>query len=493
MIEAAPADALEPRDLELVAGAARAMGGGGFASCRSRARRAPPSRGGRAGPRRAGSACGTPSVDPTRSSDPGAVRSLLALAWLLGDALFLPHRDGDRARLHAALAAARAVPVTLFVAVHGRCDPDGIPPAALVPALTLRRARLRGPRRPLAARAATASRPRLDGRRRRVCARRFRYEQATIRAVAGELNALGRAPDAGRAPRRLPRRGPIDCGDLAQPVEPRFDARRAGAAAGAARQLEEIHRGDASLTAVHYEWGTARAWNESGIAVLFAGPPGTGKTMAAEVLARRAGPADVPHRPLAGRQQVHRRDREEPASGCSTPPTSSDVILFFDEADALFGKRTEVRDAHDRYANLEISYLLERMERFKGLAILATNRQARTSTRRSCAGCASSSSSRCRARRAAAHLAARDPRAASTPSALDFEFLARQFPLAGGHIRSIVFNACLQTAAATARRARSTMQAVVRAVQARVRQARARRSASTSSARTRRSWRSSPR
>ncbi|HEU4535189.1 MAG TPA: ATP-binding protein, partial [Polyangiaceae bacterium] len=53
----------------------------------------------------------------------------------------------------------------------------------------------------------------------------------------------------------------------------------------------------------------------------------------------------------------------------------SDLVLFFDEADSLFGKRTEVKDAHDRYANLEISYLLERMERFKGLAILATNRR----------------------------------------------------------------------------------------------------------------------
>src|SRR5690606_27182884 len=51
------------------------------------------------------------------------------------------------------------------------------------------------------------------------------------------------------------------------------------------------------------------------------------------------------------------------------------VILFFDEADSLFGKRTEVKDAHDRYANLEVSYLLERMERFKGLAVLATNRK----------------------------------------------------------------------------------------------------------------------
>ncbi len=54
---------------------------------------------------------------------------------------------------------------------------------------------------------------------------------------------------------------------------------------------------------------------------------------------------------------------------------AADCLLFFDEADALFGKRTEVRDAHDRFANIEISYLLERMERFKGLAVLATNRR----------------------------------------------------------------------------------------------------------------------
>ena len=66
------------------------------------------------------------------------------------------------------------------------------------------------------------------------------------------------------------------------------------------------------------------------------------------------------------------------------------AILFFDEADALFGKRSEVKDSHDRYANIEINYLLQRMEAYRGLAILATNMRRR-STPPSCAGCASSS------------------------------------------------------------------------------------------------------
>ena len=65
------------------------------------------------------------------------------------------------------------------------------------------------------------------------------------------------------------------------------------------------------------------------------------------------------------------------------------MLLLFDEADALFGKRSEVKDSHDRYANIEVSYLLQRMEAYRGLAILTTNLKTR-STRRSCAACASS-------------------------------------------------------------------------------------------------------
>jgi SpoVK/Ycf46/Vps4 family AAA+-type ATPase len=125
----------------------------------------------------------------------------------------------------------------------------------------------------------------------------------------------------------------------------------------------------------------------------------------------------------------------------------SDMILFFDEADSLFGRRTEVSDAHDRYANLEISYLLERMERFKGLAILATNRKKDLDE------------AFLRRLRYVIDFPLPDaaerkriwqqviPASADT-SELDFDFLARQFQLAGGNIRSIAFNACLQCAAA---------------------------------------------
>ncbi|ASC73022.1 hypothetical protein XM38_039840 [Halomicronema hongdechloris C2206] len=123
----------------------------------------------------------------------------------------------------------------------------------------------------------------------------------------------------------------------------------------------------------------------------------------------------------------------------------SDTVLFFDEADALFGRRTEVKDAHDRYANLEISYLLERMERFQGLAILATNRQKDLDD------------AFLRRLRYIIEFPLPEERERRRlwqqvippqvdASQLDIAFLARQFPLAGGHIRSIIFNACLQTA-----------------------------------------------
>ena len=84
-------------------------------------------------------------------------------------------------------------------------------------------------------------------------------------------------------------------------------------------------------------------------------------------------PRPLPHRPGRRGQQVHRRDREEPPAASSTPPSRAARSCFFDEADALFGKRSEVKDSHDRYANIEVNYLLQRMEDYRGLAILATN------------------------------------------------------------------------------------------------------------------------
>ncbi len=123
------------------------------------------------------------------------------------------------------------------------------------------------------------------------------------------------------------------------------------------------------------DWGFSRLTPLGrGTTALFAGPSGTGKTMAAQVLARSLG-LDLYRVDLAGvvskyigETEKHLRELFE---ACERAP----VLLLFDEADALFGKRTQVSDAHDRYANIEIDYVLQRMEQFDGVAVLATNRK----------------------------------------------------------------------------------------------------------------------
>ena len=113
-----------------------------------------------------------------------------------------------------------------------------------------------------------------------------------------------------------------------------------------------------------------------GVVALFAGDSGTGKTMSAEVIGARAGPRPVRHRPVdASSTSTSARPRRT-WSACSRPRPARNGVLLFDEADAVFGKRSEVRDAHDRYANVESAYLLQRMERFDGLAMLSTNLRA---------------------------------------------------------------------------------------------------------------------
>jgi hypothetical protein len=109
-----------------------------------------------------------------------------------------------------------------------------------------------------------------------------------------------------------------------------------------------------------------------GLAVLFAGPPGTGKTMAADVLAHTLG-LDLYKIDLSGVVSKYIGETEKNLARIFADAATSNAILFFDEADALFGRRSAVRDAHDRYANVEISYLLQRMEEYDGVVVLATN------------------------------------------------------------------------------------------------------------------------
>ena len=124
---------------------------------------------------------------------------------------------------------------------------------------------------------------------------------------------------------------------------------------------------------VHEEWGFRRKTNR-GLAInaLFAGESGTGKTMAAEVIANELG-LDLYRIDLSAVVSKYIGETEKNLRRLFDAAEDGGAILFFDEADALFGKRSEVKDSHDRYANIEINYLLQRMEAYRGLAILATN------------------------------------------------------------------------------------------------------------------------
>jgi MoxR-like ATPase len=126
---------------------------------------------------------------------------------------------------------------------------------------------------------------------------------------------------------------------------------------------------------VYEEWGFARLTHLGhGISALFGGPSGTGKTMAAQVMARSLG-IDLLRVDLAGVVNKYVGETEKKLREVFDACEDSGALLFFDEADALFGARTQVKDAHDRFANIEIDYLLQRIERFDGVAILATNRR----------------------------------------------------------------------------------------------------------------------
>jgi SpoVK/Ycf46/Vps4 family AAA+-type ATPase len=120
-------------------------------------------------------------------------------------------------------------------------------------------------------------------------------------------------------------------------------------------------------------WGfSAKSARGQGISALFAGTSGTGKTMAAEVLSGEL-QLDLYRIDLSAVVSKYIGETEKNLRRVFDAAESGSAILLFDEADALFGKRSEVKDSHDRYANIEVSYLLQRMEAYRGLAILTTN------------------------------------------------------------------------------------------------------------------------
>lgn len=123
-------------------------------------------------------------------------------------------------------------------------------------------------------------------------------------------------------------------------------------------------------------WGLGNKLSAgSGVSALFSGPPGTGKTLAAQIMANQLG-IDLYRIDLSTVVSKYIGETEKNLERIFREASESNAILFFDEADSIFGKRSEVKDAHDRYANIEVGYLLQRMEDYSGVAILATNLRA---------------------------------------------------------------------------------------------------------------------
>jgi hypothetical protein len=211
-------------------------------------------------------------------------------------------------------------------------------------------------------------------------------------------------------------------------------------------QLRELTAAIRHRDLVYRRWGFGqRAGPGRGVRALFGGPSGTGKTMCAAVIARELG-LDLYRIDLAGIVSKYIGETEKNLDRIFEAAHAGNVILFFDEADALFGKRSEVKDAHDRYANIEVAYLLQKMEEHEGPVILATNLSKNVDEAFS--------------RRM--HYVVQFPIPNETgreelwrrmippeaPLATDVEFalLAKQFPMAGGDIRNVVLAAAFLAA-----------------------------------------------
>jgi SpoVK/Ycf46/Vps4 family AAA+-type ATPase len=161
--------------------------------------------------------------------------------------------------------------------------------------------------------------------------------------------------------------------DLAQRIEPVSGWSDLVLPESQHRTLREIAVQVRHRARVYETWGFAsKGARGLGISALFVGASGTGKTMAAEVLAHEL-QLDLYRIDLSQVVSKYIGETEKNLRRVFDAAETGGAVLLFDEADALFGKRSEVKDSHDRYANIEISYLLQRMESYRGLAILTTN------------------------------------------------------------------------------------------------------------------------
>jgi SpoVK/Ycf46/Vps4 family AAA+-type ATPase len=212
------------------------------------------------------------------------------------------------------------------------------------------------------------------------------------------------------------------------------------------QQLREICNSVKYRSVVYDQWGFDRKLSlGKGLNILFAGPPGTGKTMAADIIAGELA-LDLYKIDLSSVVSKYIGETEKNLARIFSEAETSNAILFFDEADALFGKRSEVRDSHDRYANIEVGYLLQRMEEYEGVVILATNFRKNMDeafVRRMHFTVEFPFPDEADRRRIWETIW---PKEAPRHADVDLEHVARSFEIAGGNIRNIALGAAFLAA-----------------------------------------------
>jgi hypothetical protein len=237
-----------------------------------------------------------------------------------------------------------------------------------------------------------------------------------------------------------------ELGRFAIRVEPRYTWPDIVLPTEKMQQLRQVATWMKFRRTVHQDWGFGRKLlRGKGLIVLFTGPTGTGKTMAAEILAGELS-LDLFQIDLSGVVSKYIGETEKNLEAIFRGAEGSQALLFFDEADSLFGKRTEVKDAHDRYANIEVNFLLQRVEHYRGVVVLATNLQRNLDEaflRRIQETVEFQfPDETLRERIWRAHFPEQAPRADD----IDFGFLARQFKLAGGNIKNVALKAAFRAA-----------------------------------------------
>lgn len=322
-----------------------------------------------------------------------ALRLVLRYARLYGAIPYLDHNRPLREESFSARQAQKILVQEALVAILAGEQPwpalQGAPPGMLQVDFTMPGF---AQRQKLWRQQLAAAGMEVDAASLKTLASRFRLWPAQIAAAVATSTAQVAAPQPGRNGTTADERptelhGPplaqlfaaaraqseSDLGAMARKIEPVYTWDDIVLPADTLTQLREICQRVANRRQVLGEWGfDSKLSLGKGINALFSGPSGTGKTMAAEIIASELG-LDLYKIDLAGVVSKYIGETEKNLDRVFGAAQNANAILLFDEADALFGKRSEVRDSHDRYANIEISYLLQKMEEYEGVSILATN------------------------------------------------------------------------------------------------------------------------